>query len=400
MRIGMMAEIYKPHISGVTIHIALSKQYMEQFGHEVFVFTFGHDDYEDTETNIIRSPGVPLTDTGFFLNIRLKTSVQKLIQTMDVVHVHHPFLSGRLAVRYCKPQGIPVVFTNHTRYDLYARAYFPLIPDVIGETFLQAYLPSFFKSCDLVIAPSSGIKNVLKRYANGTHIEVVPNGVDLSPFSLKVEPFSRKQLGFGDRDIILVYAGRLGPEKNIPFLLRAFGGMAKAYNNVGMLILGDGPERENLEDRVQHMGITKQVKFIGMVPYEEIPRYLATADAFVTASVTEVHPLTVIEAMASGLPVLGIQSPGVGDIVVNDDNGMLAAEEDVAVFTAKMVRLVTDHELRKNMSERARITARNYDIQRTTKLLLDQYEQLVLKASSRKLNLRNRLALFIRRRNK
>ena len=397
MRIGMMAEIYKPHISGVTIHISLNKQYMEKLGHEVFIFAFGNDDYKDTETNVIRSPGLPLTDTGFFLNIRLKTRVQELLQTMDIVHVHHPFLSGRLAVRYCKPHGIPLVFTNHTRYDLYAQAYLPLIPDVIGDTFLQAYLPSLFKSCDLVIAPSLGMKNILKRYANGSHIEVVPNGVDLSPFSPEVEPLPRTPLGFDVNDIILVYAGRLGPEKNLPFLLRAFAGTAKAYDNIGLLVLGDGPERENLEDRVRHMGIANRVKFTGLVAYEDIPRYLATADAFVTASVTEVHPLTVIEAMASGLPVLGIQSPGVGDIVETGINGILAPEEDVAVFTAKMVKLVTDCEMRQKMSEQARIAARNYDIQRTTKLLLDHYQQLVSSTYSRNLNLRNRLALLFNR---
>lgn len=397
MRIGMMAEIYKPHISGVTIHISLNKQYMEKLGHEVFVFTFGHDDYQDTETNIIRSQGLPLTDTGFFLNIRLKTSIQKLMQTMDVIHAHHPFISGKLAVRYCKPRGIPIVFTNHTRYDLYAQAYFPLIPDVIGETFLQAYLPSFFKSCDLVIAPSGSIKEIIKRYANGSQIEVVPNGVDLSPFSSDVESYSRSQLGFNDRDIILVYTGRLGPEKNIPFLLRAFAGAAKAYDNVGLLILGDGSERENLEDRVQHMGISSRVKFVGMVPHDELPNYLATADAFVTASVTEVHPLTVIEAMASGLPVLGIESPGVGDIVENNVNGMLSPEEDIAVFTAKMVKMVTEHEMRNRMSKEARKTAEDYNIQRTTKLLLDQYQHLISKKTSRVFNLRNRMTSLFQR---
>jgi 1,2-diacylglycerol 3-alpha-glucosyltransferase len=221
---------------------------MEKLGHEVFVFTFGHDDYEDEETNIVRSPGMPLTDTGFYLNVRLKTSVQKLLKTMDIIHAHHPFLSGRLAVRYCKPLGIPIVFTNHTRYDLYAQAYLPLIPDVIGEAFLQAYLPSFFKSCDLIIAPSDSIKKILEKYSEDSLVEVVPNGVDISPFSQAVERIPRSQLGFSERDIVLVYVGRLGPEKNIPLLLRAFAGTAKAFDHIGLLILGEGPERENLEE--------------------------------------------------------------------------------------------------------------------------------------------------------
>jgi glycosyltransferase involved in cell wall biosynthesis len=148
-----------------------------------------------------------------------------------------------------------------------------------------------------------------------TPIEVVPNGVDLSPYSNETVPIDRAEFGFNESDIVLVYTGRLGPEKNLPFLLRAFAGIAKSYEDVGLLIVGDGPEYDNLVDRVQHMGITDRVHFTGQVPYDDLPRYLATADAFVTASVSEVHPLSVIEAQAAGLPVLGIQSPGVSDIV-------------------------------------------------------------------------------------
>ena len=86
-------------------------------------------------------------------------------------------------------------------------------------------------------------------------------------------------------------------------------------------MIGDGPERENLEDRVCHMGIEDRVCFTGMVPYSELPRYLVTADVFATASFTEVHPLSVVEAMEAGLPVLGIRSRGVADIVEEDCTG-------------------------------------------------------------------------------
>ena len=121
-----------------------------------------------------------------------------------------------------------------------------------------------------------------------------------------------------------------------------------------MLLIGDGPERDNLQDRVKHMGLENKVVFTGMLPYDQVPGYLAMADAFVTASVTEVHPLSVIEAMAAGLPVLGIQSPGVGDTVQDGETGLLAAEEDLAGFTAKLVRMVVDGEARRRMAAQRR----------------------------------------------
>ena len=118
MRIGMMTDVYKPHISGITNYISLNKRFLEKEGHQVFIFTFSDEDYQDDESNVIRSPGLPLLDTGYFFNINYRREARALLRTMDVVHVHHPFLSGSLALRYCRPRGTPIVFTNHTRYDL------------------------------------------------------------------------------------------------------------------------------------------------------------------------------------------------------------------------------------------------------------------------------------------
>lgn len=383
MRIGMMADIYKPHISGVTNYIELNKRYLESQGHEVFVFTFGGEDYQDEESNIIRSPGVPLSNTGFYLNIRHTREARKLLHTMDVVHVHHPFLSGGLALINCKPRGIPVVFTNHTRYDLYIQAYMPYLPEGIGEMFLKAYLGNFCDSVDLVIAPSAGMAKVLRSLGVKAEIEVIPNGVDIAPF-LNAEPTKeRSAFDLTPEDVLLIYAGRLGPEKNLPFLLRAFRGAAQALDNLFLLIVGEGSEREMLEDMAHHMGIARRIRFAGFVPYAEIPRYLRMGDIFATASVTEVHPLSVIEAMAAGLPVVGIASPGIEDTVQEEVNGLLAQEADLAAYTGKMVRLAMDGELRARLSAGARETARQYAIERTGALVLEQYRRLVEQAADK-----------------
>ncbi len=377
MRIGMLADTYKPHVSGVTNYISLNKRFLEQMGHEVFVFTFGGLEYPDDESNIIRSPGMPLVDTGLYLNVRYTREASRLLHTMDVVHVHHPFLSGRLALWHCRPRGIPVVFTNHTRYDLYSQIYLPMLPEGVSDSLLRTYLPAFCRDCNLVIAPSAGLRDVLRSLDVDVPIEVVPNGVDLERFEHEITPLPRQTFGFDDGDVVLIYTGRLGREKNLPLLLRAFKGVAEAFEQARLLIVGDGPERDNLEDRVLYMGLQKRVHFTGMVPYEDIPRYLLAADAFVTASVTEVHPLSVIEAMAAGLPVLGIQSPGVGDTVEDGLTGLLAQEEDLAAFTAKMGRLVSEDGMRCQMGARAKEASRQYDIRRTSKVMLEHYQRLL-----------------------
>jgi len=391
MRIGMMADIYKPHVSGVTQYISLNKGYLEKLGHQVYVFTFSYEGYEDDELNVIRSPSIPVLDTGLYVGFRYPQQISKLLRTMDVVHVHHPFLSGSLALHYCRPRRIPIVFTNHTRYDLYAQAYLPVISDVVSAAAMEAYMPIFCRACDLVISPSPGMREILIRYGVNASIEVVPNGVDLKPFQESVEPMAREKLGFQPEDVVLAFVGRLGPEKNVPFLLRSFAGTAQAYQHVGLLLIGDGPERENLEDIVRRSEIQSRVHFTGLVPYDLIPRYLAAADAFVTASVTEVHPFTVIEAMAAGLPVLGIESPGIGDTIQDGKTGYLVSHEDLAAFTAKLVRLVVDHDSRRKMGEQAREAASAYAIERTTEMMLERYQRVISQAKERKRGLRSRL---------
>lgn len=395
MKIGMMTDTYKPHINGITNYIELNKRALEAAGHTVYVFTFGDEDYPDTETNIIRSPGIPITDTGYYFSLRYTRAARKLLQTMDVIHVHHPFLSGALALTYAKPFGIPIVFTNHTRYDLYSRAYLPALPEGISETFLRTYLPRFCAACDLVISPAPGMRSILQQFGVTSPIEIVPNGVDFHYLTQPIVPIQRAELGFGDEAILLIYVGRLAPEKNLPFLLRAFGGIAQTFENLALLIVGDGPERDNLQDRIQHMRLTEKVHFTGMVPYAEIPRYLKAANVFVTASVTEVHPLTVIEAMAVGLPVVGIQSTGVGDLIQDDINGLLAQDEDLAAFTAKLARIVTDHAARQRMAHNARQVSQTYAIERTSALMLQHYQRLVNAAQPGKRTWRVRFNRFL-----
>ncbi|NOY97679.1 MAG: glycosyltransferase family 4 protein [Chloroflexi bacterium] len=374
MRIGMMTDTYKPHVSGITNHIALNKRYMEQAGHDVYIFTFGDLDYEDEETNVIRSPGMPLMDTGYYLSLRYSLEAKQLLQTMDIVHVHHPFLSGMLALRYCHTLGVPIIFTNHTRYDLYAQAYLPLLPEIVSDTMLETYMPPFCKAVDLVISPSTGMAKVLRQLGVKSHIEVVPNGVELRR-SFEATPLSRAEFGYTDEDILLIYTGRLGPEKNLPFLIRAAAGVAEATENVHLLIVGDGPEKESLQKLAHQSGQSSRIRFTGMVPYEQMPSYLAMCDIFVTASVTEVHPLSVIEAMGAGLPVIGVESVGVGDTVEDGETGFLSSPEPAA-FAAKLMRLCLDRDLRQRMATASRQKSAQYSIERATQLMLTHYERL------------------------
>ncbi len=382
MKIGMMVDSYKPYVSGITNYVDINKRYFELAGHEVFVFTFGDLDYDNGEKNVIRSRGVPLSDSGFYLSMRYSRAAKKLLQTMDVVHVQHPFLSGRLALRYCRE--IPIVYTNHTRYDLYAQAYLPMMPEEMSQGLLQAYMPSFCNAVDLVIAPSAGMKTILRQLNVNREIEVVPNGVDLQNF-LTAQPLARESFGFKEDDLLLVYAGRIALEKNLPFLLRSFAGIAETLPNAQLLLLGSGVQmyEEEIRSLVGELNLSERVHLTGRIAYDQLPAYLAMCDIFVTASVTEVHPLSVIEAMGAGLPVMGIQSVGVGDTVQDGVTGFLSTHE-LASFTAKLTRLCLDASLRAQMRDSAREASSAYAIERVSTILLKQYENIVKESKPRK----------------
>ena len=395
MRIGMMVDVYKPYMSGIINYIDLNKRAFENDGHEVYVFTFGDLDYSDDDPRVIRSPGLPVSDTGYYLSTRYTTKARKLLQTMDVAHVHHPFLSGRLALRYCRPAQIPIVFTNHARYDLYAQVRFPWMPEEVSHGLIQAYMPKFCEAVDLVISPSRGMERVLRQYGVESHIEVITNGVELKRFHT-AQPLSRAEFGFTEEDILLIYAGRIAPEKNLEFLLQSFAGVSQVFSNLQLLIVGGGQKEhvEEIKPLPGELGIQDRVRFIGMIPYDRLPSYLAMCDAFVTASVTEVHPLSVIEGMAAGLPVLGVDSPGVSDSIVDGETGLLATE-DIASFTAKLTYLCMDKDLRIKIGYAAREASAQYDIERTTKIILGHYERLMRNAKPVKRSLDQRLMAIL-----
>jgi glycosyltransferase involved in cell wall biosynthesis len=276
-----------------------------------------------------------------------------------------------------------------------AQAYLPLLPEEISEGFLQAYMPSFCEAVDLVVSPSLGMEKVLRKLDVESRIEIVPNGVELTRF-IQAEPLSRAEYGFSDDDILLIYTGRLAPEKNLEFLLMAFAGVVQAVDNVRLLLVGDGPSRDEVHTLAKDLQINKAIHFTGMIPYDKMPGYLAMCDAFVTASVSETFGLVIVEAMGAGLPVMGIQSPGVGDIIEDEKTGFLSTN-DLPAFTAKLTRLCLQNQLRRKMGKMARKASQKYDIKRTTRLMLEHYDRLASTPRQTRLDWDERLLNILER---
>ncbi len=371
MRIGMVTACYKPVINGVTRMIVLYKQHLEALGHEVTVFTLGDPDPAGEEEGVIRSPAIPVAD-GYYVSMRYSRRAQALLGEMDIIHCHHLFMSVEMAHRYGR---CPIVYTNHTRYDLYTGSYTPL-PQPAADAVMRQVWPEFTDFADVIITPSASVRRVMLDFGVRRPIEVIENGVDLRPFNQPAQPKSKKDLGIPESAILVAYAGRLSPEKNLDILLQQFSIARDIVPNLHLMLLGKGALADELGIQARQLGIESAVHFMGAVTYEGVSDYLAAADFFATASVSEVHPLTVIEAMAAGLPVVAVASPGIAGTVESGRAGYLINQPEGGGLAAAMVGLAVDENQRWKMGLAARQASERFDINHTVSKTLELYERM------------------------
>ncbi len=351
--------------------VALYKQQLERLGHEVTIFTLGEPDPAGEEAGVVRSPGVSIGDTGYYWGMRYTTKAQTLLAEMDVIHCHHLMMSVDMAHRYGR---CPIVYTNHTRYDLYMGAYSPL-PQPAADAVMRQMWPEFTDLADMVIVPSESVRQVMLDFGVSQPTVVIENGVDLRPFRSPTNPLTKIELGLPETAVLLIYVGRLANEKNIVGLLEQFAIAQDLVPELQLMMVGNGPIADEIPAMTKKLGIERSVHLPGALGYEEVGRYLSAADAFVTASVSEVHPLTVIEAMATGLPVVAPASPGIVDTVVSGESGLLTNRPDGGLAAA-IVGIAVDAERRSMMGQKAQVASERFDIDGTVERTVALYEQL------------------------
>ncbi len=375
MRIGMLADMYKPHVSGVTNYIDMYRRRFEELGHEVVVITFGDRQHDDGDERVVRSPAIAWGSTGWQAGFIYSREAREAVRSCDVLHAHHPFVSGPLGLMH-RRAGTPLVFTNHTRYDLYADTYARFAPRPLRQWFVRWRVGSFMRGADLVLAPSPAIRDWLSESGLTDDAVVLRNVIDTHPFLTPPEPTTAQELGFRGNSTVAVYLGRVGEEKNISLLAGAFIRAAAQAPRLALLVIGDGPARAAMEHRLADAGLSSRVRFLGTLPYDQLPDHLPAGDFLVTASVSETYPLVVMEAGAAGLPCLGVQSAGVGEVVEHDVSGILT-EESSSAFAAGMVTLATDSALRNRLAEGARAASGEHDVRTAADVLLGHYERLM-----------------------
>lgn len=375
MQVGLVTACYKPVLNGVTRMVDLYRQHLERSGHQVTIFTLGRPDPAGDDPRVIRSPGLPLGSTGYYAAAGYNKKTQAALRRMDILHAHHLFMSVELAGRYANS---PIVYTNHTRYDLYMSAYTPL-PSPAAVWLMRRLWPHMTRHCNAIIAPSSRLRDLIRHFGVTRPVTVIPNGIDLAPFHHPAAPRTKADLGIPAGACLLVFVGRLSAEKSVTGLLQAFTQAAEHQGNLHLLLVGSGPQAETLKKQAHAGGVAGRVHFLGPVPYAQVGNILAAGDAFVTASISEVHPLTVMEALAAGLPVIAIDSPGIDEVVVSGRNGILAS--DSTHLAEAITSLAANRQHMETMGAAGRADSQRFDIRHTVQQTVDLYEQLLAGAN-------------------
>jgi len=205
----------------------------------------------------------------------------------------------------------------------------------------------------------------------------MPNPVDTEHFS-PVPDAQRRQLraqhGLPEDASVIIYTGRLAPEKSLHVLVEAFATVRQQRPQACLVLVGDGPMRTALTEQTQRLGCQDNTRFVGTVAPSEIPRWLQMADVFTLVSPSEGFPCALVEAMSAGLASVVSDIPAIRQLVQSEKHGLLAPAGDAAAVSAALIRLLDDQELRTRMGAEAR---RSVKEQYATERVLERYETLL-----------------------
>lgn len=225
---------------------------------------------------------------------------------------------------------------------------------------------------DAVIALTNDMKQALQKL-HRREVILIPNGVDIDKFSTLSREEARRKFNIKDNERMLIFVGRLTPIKGVKFLIEAMALIRQQHPEARLLIVGDGEERQNLEELAEKLNLKKWVSFLGQIPSERIPEYMVASDIFVLPSLSEGFPLTILEAMASGLPIVTTRVRGLPEIVKDSENGFLVEPQNPGQIADKVLLVLNDDDLRERMAKNNWQRAKQYSWQNVAKSLEEIY---------------------------
>ena len=388
MRIGLFADTYPPQINGVSTSVQMLKGALEKEGHIVYVITSNNESafrykYDEKE-RVLRVPGIKTGIYDYRLSRIYPVHLRKFIKSwnLDIIHSHHEFSIGIMARLLAKELNIPLVHTLHTMYEdnieIMTKGHFDKTSKKILEEITNLFCD---KTCNELIVPTIKVYSLLKdKYGFTRNIHIIPSGIEVERFyrenlDIKVIDQIKKDVGIKRSDRVLIYLGRIGPEKSIDFLVKAMPKIIKKNKDIKLLIVGPGPEEDNLKKLAKKLDIEKYVIFTGGVHWDDVPYYYACGEILVNASTYETQGLTMVEGMATSLAPVCINDPALTSCVTDKIDGLVFNNEEE--YIDEVLTLIKDKNYLKEIQTNARRRAEDYSSKSYALKVLEVYKEAI-----------------------
>lgn len=381
MKILYASETYLPTINGAAIFTNKLAEEMARRGHEVSIITLSLDFKNYTEKDksitVYRCRSFP---TIFKPSQRMgpfnRAHINKLVKEIrpDIVHIQNHFFIGSAVLEAANRLKIPVVGTNHMGPgDVSGFLPLPNFIKNIVDRFIWNRFASVFKKCIYSTAPSKFAYSLFAKHGVYVKGAIISNGIDLNIFTPSRsgrETILKERYSLPDKPIVL-YTGRLEPGKEMGVWIKSIPYVLEKME-AHFVLLGPGIKKKALQKMAKALGIEKNITFIDSVAYAEMPNFYHLANLFAISSIIETQGLVVLEAMASGLPVVATNATALPELVHDGENGFLFEVGNSRMMGEKIVKILGDPILARSMSEKSLKFIKEHAIQKT----FDSFEAL------------------------
>lgn len=376
MKIGFFTDSYLPSPDGVATSVESSAQELQKLGHEVYIIA-PDQPHSKERRNIYRVLSVKIVkspEVWWALQVPQPSLFKIAKLEFDIIHGHSGGPVSFLGWQLAQLHDLPFVETYHTLWKYY-RHYF-IYPKLIKHWMVKKFIGFVGNDSDALIAPSVKAKNDLLADGVKKPVYIIPNGIYTESFEDQQKGFLHKTYNIPENKKILLTAGRLHKEKSIDFLISSFAKAKKAVPDLVFVIVGTGQLLEKLQYLTASLELTEDVIFTGKVKYTDMPKVYADSDIFLFASRTETQGMVVIEALASGVPVIAVNDSAFENVIENGKNGYLVTKETKS-FADKIKLMFGDPELRKKLNNNAKQSAKQFSVNYTTRVLEQVYKEII-----------------------
>jgi len=377
MKIAIFTDTFLPDINGVVTSVVNASKAFAKKGHQIYIFTvrpkkevkinLGKNIYIERfkRLRLIKYPDFTLATPKYITCLKRIRKIKP-----DIIHIHIPSLLGWSAIISAKAFNIPLVGTYHTFLPDFLK-YFP-IPKAEKLKLMKkatwTWTRKFYNRCDTITTPSSAMKKLLIKHRIKKPVIVLSNGIDTKRF----KPKKVKKTGTK-----LLHVGRISYEKNVDVVLKTFKSIVEKKPSTILYLAGKGPNLKELEELAKKLKISKNVKFLGVVKDKKLVDLYQTSDIFITASTVETEGLVILEAMACGLPVIGVNALAIPTIVKHNKNGFVAKKFNEKQLANYTIKLLENKNLREKFGKESLKIVQKYSLDNIINELEKIYKNLI-----------------------